>query len=192
MMNAAIGCRLKVTGNRSATVSAGPMPGSTPTNVPSVTPASAHKRLIGVSAMDEASRATIEEMMVGALAAKDELARRFYEPSLRRRAELVAKQQAGELAEDALPRDLLTMIARDPSRFDTPDDPDGNFVMAFNLFSGATGTNTQTLVHAVDSIERWVAAHPEDRGLRTDVAFVERAPLNESPSGANDAPGTGA
>ena len=44
MMKALIGSRLKVTGSRTATVSAGPMPGSTPTAVPSVTPASAHAR----------------------------------------------------------------------------------------------------------------------------------------------------
>ena len=50
MMKAAVGSRLKVTGSSSATVSAGPMPGSTPTAVPSVTPTSAQSRLKGVSA----------------------------------------------------------------------------------------------------------------------------------------------
>ena len=39
-----------MTGSSSATVSAGPMPGSTPTAVPSVVPASPHSRLAGVSA----------------------------------------------------------------------------------------------------------------------------------------------
>src|SRR6187551_3758376 len=37
-------------GSSSATVSAGPMPGSTPTRVPSVTPTSASSRLVGVRA----------------------------------------------------------------------------------------------------------------------------------------------
>ena len=36
MMNALIGSSVKVTGSRTATVMAGPMPGSTPTAVPSV------------------------------------------------------------------------------------------------------------------------------------------------------------
>ena len=42
MMNALIGSRLKVTGSSTATVSAGPIPGSTPIAVPSVVPTSAH------------------------------------------------------------------------------------------------------------------------------------------------------
>src|SRR3970282_2241299 len=44
MMKAEVGSRENVTGRSSATVKAGPMPGSTPTAVPSVTPASAHAR----------------------------------------------------------------------------------------------------------------------------------------------------
>ena len=38
MMKALVGSRLKVTGNRTATVNAGPIPGSTPIAVPSVVP----------------------------------------------------------------------------------------------------------------------------------------------------------
>src|SRR3712207_4347444 len=47
-MNAPTGSsKLKVMGSSSATVSAGPMPGSTPTSVPSVTPAAASSRFSG-------------------------------------------------------------------------------------------------------------------------------------------------
>ena len=45
------GSSLKVIGSSSATVSAGPMPGSTPTAVPSSTPMSANSRFIGWMAM---------------------------------------------------------------------------------------------------------------------------------------------
>ena len=49
-MNAPTGSlKLNVIGNSSAIVSAGPMPGSTPTSVPSVTPAAASSRFSGVS-----------------------------------------------------------------------------------------------------------------------------------------------
>ena len=49
-MNAPTGSlKLNVIGSSSATVSAGPMPGSTPTSVPSVTPAAASSRFCGVS-----------------------------------------------------------------------------------------------------------------------------------------------
>ena len=51
MMKAPVGSlKLNVSGSSSAIVSAGPMPGSTPTNVPSVTPSAASSRFSGVSA----------------------------------------------------------------------------------------------------------------------------------------------
>jgi hypothetical protein len=45
----------RLTGRRSATVSAGPMPGITPTAVPSITPTSANIRFIGCSAVPSPS-----------------------------------------------------------------------------------------------------------------------------------------
>ena len=49
-MNAPTGSsKLNVIGSSSATVNAGPMPGSTPTSVPSVTPAAASSRFWGVN-----------------------------------------------------------------------------------------------------------------------------------------------
>src|SRR5262245_25235367 len=50
-MKAPVADTLKVIGSSSAMVSAGPRPGSTPIAVPTVVPASAHKRLVGVSAV---------------------------------------------------------------------------------------------------------------------------------------------
>src|SRR3982751_2883305 len=49
-ISAADGSSRNVIGSSRATVSAGPMPGSTPTAVPIVTPTSAHNRFAGVSA----------------------------------------------------------------------------------------------------------------------------------------------
>src|SRR5262245_12587560 len=51
MMSDPAGSSLNVTGSSSATVSAGPMPGRTPTAVPSSTPINANRRFIGCSAM---------------------------------------------------------------------------------------------------------------------------------------------
>src|SRR6187402_1788686 len=56
MMKALVGSSPNVTGRRSATVSAGPMPGSTPTAVPSVTPANAQARWGQVSALANPAR----------------------------------------------------------------------------------------------------------------------------------------
>jgi hypothetical protein len=56
MISAAIGARLKVTGSSIAMVATGPMPGSTPISVPSMTPIAAYSRLIGVTATEKPSR----------------------------------------------------------------------------------------------------------------------------------------
>ena len=55
MMKAVVGSSTYVIGSSSATVIAGPMPGSTPTAVPSRTPNSANSRLSGVIASREAA-----------------------------------------------------------------------------------------------------------------------------------------
>jgi hypothetical protein len=56
MMKAPIGSlKLKVSGSSSAIATAGPIPGSTPTKVPSVTPAAASSRFSGRSAVPKPS-----------------------------------------------------------------------------------------------------------------------------------------
>src|SRR5688572_16340567 len=55
MMNAPVGSRLYVRGRSRATVIAGPMPGSTPTAVPTKTPISARNRYCGCSAVPKPS-----------------------------------------------------------------------------------------------------------------------------------------
>src|SRR5262245_45845376 len=51
MISAETGSILRTTGRRSAIAPVGPMPGSTPTNVPRKAPTSAKRRLCGSSAM---------------------------------------------------------------------------------------------------------------------------------------------
>src|SRR6476469_5410555 len=55
MMNAAVGSSVYVIGSSRATVIAGPMPGSTPTAVPRVTPTSAYSRYRGCRAVAKPS-----------------------------------------------------------------------------------------------------------------------------------------
>src|SRR3954464_4959196 len=52
----AVGSTWEVSGSSIATVSAGPMPGSTPTAVPTMQPTKAHSRLIGVPAVAKPCR----------------------------------------------------------------------------------------------------------------------------------------
>src|SRR5262245_26989769 len=55
MMNALVGSSVNVTGSSTATVSAGPMPGSTPMAVPNVVPTSAQPRWCSAKALAKPS-----------------------------------------------------------------------------------------------------------------------------------------
>src|SRR5258708_8093773 len=79
-MNAAVGSTLKVIGNSSAMVSAGPRPGRTPIAVPNVVPTWHHNRSIGVSATAKPLRSCKNASMSAALQA-DHLSDRVLEPA---------------------------------------------------------------------------------------------------------------
>src|SRR5262245_62428930 len=66
-IKAEVGSTLKVIGSRSAMVSAGPSPGSTPIAVPSVVPTRHHSRFIGVSATAKPLRSCENASMSAAL-----------------------------------------------------------------------------------------------------------------------------
>src|SRR5215510_5830870 len=66
-MKAEVGSTLKVIGRRSAMVSAGPSPGSTPIAVPSVVPTRHHNRFVGVSATEKPLRSCENASMSAAL-----------------------------------------------------------------------------------------------------------------------------
>src|SRR5688572_12444553 len=59
MIRAAVGSSVYVNGSSNATVIAGPMPGSTPTAVPSVTPSSAYSRYSGCAAVAKPSSSMV-------------------------------------------------------------------------------------------------------------------------------------
>src|SRR4051794_2535907 len=59
----AVGSTCEVRGSSIATVSAGPMPGSTPTAVPTMQPTKAHSRLIGVPAVAKPCRSWVQMSM---------------------------------------------------------------------------------------------------------------------------------
>src|SRR5687768_16099203 len=71
MISAPVGSSFTVSGSSIATVSAGPTPGSTPTNVPSVTPMKPHIRFIGCSATPKPAIKAFSASMSDAGAAED-------------------------------------------------------------------------------------------------------------------------
>lgn len=120
-----------------------------------------------------------EEGLRGTLArfeaAKRELAARFVEPALASRRELVARRDASDAAEADPPTDLLTAVA---AHADAAFDGDPDLVVRqviTDFLHAGTGTTAGAVVHAVDELERWWAAHPEDRVRRDDPQFLGRA-----------------
>jgi cytochrome P450 len=98
---------------------------------------------------------------------------RFLQPSIRRRQELIAKFSRGEITEDELPRDILTVLLRNEDRIDLPADVLLR-EMAFYLQAGSHSTSNST-THAMHEIFQWCEKHPEDwKRVLEDRLFLQR------------------
>lgn len=106
-------------------------------------------------------------------AALAELQQRFLAPSVARRVALIDAVTRGELTEDALPRDVLTVLLRNEDKVDLPPDVLLR-EMAFYLQAGAHSTSN-SMTHAMHEIFTWCAAHPGSRArLLAEPLFTQR------------------
>jgi cytochrome P450 len=97
----------------------------------------------------------------------------FLAPSVARRRALLDQVATGEMADDALPRDVLTVILRDgdPTEF-TPAVLTRE--IGFYLQAGAHSTANST-IHAFHDIYTWAEAQPERwQHLHDDPIFFQR------------------
>lgn len=98
---------------------------------------------------------------------------RFLKPSIARRQELIRRFAAGQVSEDELPRDVLTVLLRNEDRLELPYDILAREI-AFYLQAGAHSTANST-THAVHEILTWRESHPDDADrLQRDPLFVQR------------------
>lgn len=114
-----------------------------------------------------------EEVRADVRAAIADFEPRFLAPSVARRRALLAEFAAGSISEDALPRDVLTVILRDgdPEEF-TPEVLTRE--IAFYLQAGAHSTANST-IHAFHDIFTWAEDKPERwQQLRADPIFFQR------------------
>lgn len=119
------------------------------------------------------SRRDREEVRREVRAALAEFERRFFDVSVARRERLLAGHARGEIGEDALPRDVLTVLLRNEDRIELPRDVLLR-EMAFYLQAGAHSTANST-THAMHEIFEWCRKHPEDGArLERDPLFVQR------------------
>ncbi len=96
----------------------------------------------------------------------------FFAPSLDRRTELFERFRAGEIEEDDLPKDVLTVLVRNQDSLDLPRDVVRREV-AFYMLAGMHSTGAAT-THAVHGAFGWFDDYPEDRArMIEDPVFLQ-------------------
>jgi cytochrome P450 len=102
----------------------------------------------------------------------------FFQPSMKRRRELLAKFARGEMGEEDLPRDILVELLRNEAEVPLTQDVLMKEI-GFFLLAGAF-TSIHTLSHAMHELFWWGESHPDDkRRQRTDPLFLQRS-IHES------------
>ena len=97
----------------------------------------------------------------------------FYQPSLARRRALLARFAAGEIAEEDMPRDVLTVLLRNEDRIELPPELMLREI-AFYLQAGSHSTANAT-AHAFHDVVSWCATHPDDAArVAADPLFLQR------------------
>ncbi len=114
-----------------------------------------------------------EDVNTEARAGLVEFERDFLLPSIARHQELIDQFNRGEIGEDALPRDVLTVLLRNEDKLDLPlHILRGE--LAFYLQAGSHST-ANSAVHAFHEVWNWCDKHPEDRArLMRDPVFLQR------------------
>ncbi|MEO5840122.1 MAG: cytochrome P450 [Acidimicrobiales bacterium] len=98
----------------------------------------------------------------------------FLTPGIARRKALLARAASGDLSDDDLPRDVLTILLRNEDNLELTHEMIRREV-AFYLLAGAH-TSATAFTRVIHNIFTWIAAHSEDEErVRTDRSFVQRA-----------------
>ncbi len=115
-------------------------------------------------------KGTVRGEVRAALAEFDAL---FYQPSLARRRDLLSQFAAGQIDEDALPRDVLTVLMRNEDKVELSADLMMREI-AFYLQAGSHSTANST-THAFHDIMSWCVVRPADAlRISRDPLFLQR------------------
>jgi len=102
-----------------------------------------------------------------------EFDQRFFEPSAVRRQNLIEQARAGEIEEDQLPMDVLTVLLNDKDKLNLARDMVVRET-AFYFLAGAH-TSVHSLGHAVHHLLSWCERHADSKAeLIADRAKVQR------------------
>lgn len=98
----------------------------------------------------------------------------YIAPSMARRQRLLAELERGEIAEDDLPRDMLTLLLRHREELAMDDDLLARETTTY--FTAGAHTSTQTMTNTLHLLFGWLADHPDDRAwLANDLYAVQRS-----------------
>ncbi|MCU0260737.1 MAG: cytochrome P450 [Ilumatobacteraceae bacterium] len=111
-------------------------------------------------------------------AALDEFRVTYFDAARARRLDLLARLERGEIADDELPRDVLTTLLRNQDRLDLPEATVLREV-AYFPWVGSHSTSNQ-LVHAMHHVLTWLDEHPGDRERLTADAVERQRFVHES------------
>ncbi|MDA0272261.1 MAG: cytochrome P450 [Proteobacteria bacterium] len=115
-------------------------------------------------------REKVRQQVRDALSAFD---KEFLQPSMAHRLSLITRCEAGELEEDELPRDVLTVLLRNEDHIEI-DDQELVREMAFFVVAGAQ-TSIHSLVHVMHEIFAWSADRPGEREkIVSDPMLLQR------------------
>ena len=115
-------------------------------------------------------KAEVSAEVLAALEAWDD---EFLTPSIAVRRAALDRLAAGEITEDGLAKDVLTVLLRNQDNLHLPHEVLRREI-AFFLLAGAH-TSATAFTRSIDRIFGWLAAHPEDGPrVRSDRMFVQR------------------
>ena len=124
------------------------------------------------------SRAEADARKAAIAAGMEEFERDYFAPSVARRGELIRRWRAGEISEEALPRDILTLLLRNDDQIELP----GDMILretAFYFLAGAH-TSVHSLSHAMHEVFSLCGRDPRERAhLLEDPLFLQRC-IHES------------
>jgi cytochrome P450 len=130
--------------------------------------------MFGVAAtLGQARDRDIEEATQAVKETLQEFDDRFFTPSAERRQRLIEKVRAGEIDQDELPMDVLTVLLKDEDELNLVRDMVVRET-AFYFLAGAH-TSVHSLGHAVHHLLSWIETNPGSRSeLVADRAMVQR------------------
>ena len=127
---------------------------------------------LGTGATVEWSTENHNEVIDRILSIRDGFVKEFFAPSVERRCALIKRYKNGNITEDDLPRDLLTLMYL---HWNKAWDDELPLREAALYLVASSQTTTHAVPHMMMHLAEWFHAHPEDYEKRFDRDFLKRA-----------------